>query len=93
MPAWMSVLGSVILIGEVERVVPLWKYVDGLSALMKSDFLPLHGLNTFIAVTQSQTRVIGSTLRYRKLVQQPEGVTLQKYPQTRLLMILVEEVV
>ena len=24
---------------------------------------------------------------------QPEGVTLQKYPQTRLLMILVEEVV
>ena len=27
------------------------------------------------------------------IVQQPEGVTLQKYPQTRLLMILVEEVV
>ena len=28
-----------------------------------------------------------------QLVQQPEGVTLQKYPPTRLLMILVEEVV
>ena len=27
------------------------------------------------------------------IVQQPEEVTLQKYPQTRLLMILVEEVV
>ena len=27
------------------------------------------------------------------VVQQPEGVTLQKYPQTRLLLILVEEVV
>ena len=27
------------------------------------------------------------------IVQQPEGVTLQKYPQTRLLVILVEEVV
>ena len=27
------------------------------------------------------------------IVQQPEGVTLPKYPQTRLLMILVEEVV
>ena len=27
------------------------------------------------------------------VVQQPEGVTLQKYPQTRLLVILVEEVV
>ena len=27
------------------------------------------------------------------IVQQPEGVTLQKYPQTRLLMISVEEVV
>ena len=27
------------------------------------------------------------------IVQQPEGVTLQKYPPTRLLMILVEEVV
>ena len=30
---------------------------------------------------------------YVQLVQQPEGVTLQKYPQTRLLVILVEEVV
>ena len=27
------------------------------------------------------------------IVRQPEGVTLQKYPQTRLLLILVEEVV
>ena len=27
------------------------------------------------------------------IVQQPEGVTLQKYPQTRLLLILVDEVV
>ena len=27
------------------------------------------------------------------IVQQPEGVTLQKYPQTRLLLILAEEVV
>ena len=27
------------------------------------------------------------------IVQLPEGVTLQKYPPTRLLMILVEEVV
>ena len=26
------------------------------------------------------------------IVQQPEGITLQKYPQTRLLMILVEKV-
>ena len=26
------------------------------------------------------------------IVQQPEGVTLQKYPQTRLLLILIEEV-
>ena len=26
---------------------------------------------------------------FAKIVQQPEGVTLQKYPQTRLLMILV----
>ena len=33
------------------------------------------------------------TPRNRRLVQQPDGVTLQKYPQTRLLMILVEKVV
>ena len=33
------------------------------------------------------------SVSYLLLVQQPEGVTLQKYPQTRLLMILVAEVV
>ena len=32
-------------------------------------------------------------IRRHIIVQQPEGVTLQKYPQTRLLLILVEEVV
>ena len=31
--------------------------------------------------------------RSTTIVQQPEGLALQKYPQTRLLMILVDEVV
>ena len=41
---------------------------------------------------QTEMDLVSSSAR-SGIVQQPEGVTLQKYPQTRLLLILVEEVV
>ncbi len=52
------------------------------------DNIYTHSLNGFSNFTK-QYMLAG----YENIVQQPEGVTLQKYPQTRLLLILLKEVV
>ena len=50
---------------------------------------PHGGVPTYVNVTP----VSSCSPIADNVVQQPEGVTLQKYPQTRLLLILAEEAV
>ena len=64
-------------------------WLDVIIAIHIPEEYDLAGLDGAFIWIEYETFLFGNL----HIVQQPEGVTLQKYPQTRLLMILVEEVV